>query len=237
MRNVFEFLNDLAEAGSQEERLAVLDRHLRALGFAGFAYIAQCRAPSALRMEGSFPAEWVRVYRDNGYLKEDLVVQTARHTLLPFRWQPLYQSPRMTPLQRRILHEAEGFGLHDGLAIPLHGTGVNFGLLLAATPGPVFPRAMETAKHLAHLMALHFHEACQAAQRPATEEPPVELSPRETECLKWIAKGKTAWEISRILRISERTAVYHIENAKHKLGVTTRNHAVTKALTLGLIVP
>ena len=61
------------------------------------------------------------------------------------------------------------------------------------------------------------------------------LSPRETECLRWAALGKTDNEIGTILSISPRTARFHVENAKRKLGVATRIQAVTAALRRGMI--
>ncbi|HVW52726.1 MAG TPA: LuxR C-terminal-related transcriptional regulator [Trinickia sp.] len=36
------------------------------------------------------------------------------------------------------------------------------------------------------------------------------LTPRELECLKWIAAGKSSWEISHIIGISEHGVLYHI---------------------------
>ncbi|WP_157125763.1 helix-turn-helix domain-containing protein [Pandoraea norimbergensis] len=67
--------------------------------------------------------------------------------------------------------------------------------------------------------------------------PAIHLTPRETECLQWAAAGKTAWETSRILAISERTATFHLTNAVKKLGATNRRAAVARAIGLGLIAP
>lgn len=61
------------------------------------------------------------------------------------------------------------------------------------------------------------------------------LSKRETECLTWVASGKTAWEIAQILAISESTVIFHIENAKKKLSAVTISHAVALAVALKLI--
>jgi DNA-binding NarL/FixJ family response regulator len=36
------------------------------------------------------------------------------------------------------------------------------------------------------------------------------VSARELDCLKWTAAGKTAWEASVILGISERTVTHHL---------------------------
>lgn len=61
------------------------------------------------------------------------------------------------------------------------------------------------------------------------------LSKRETECLTWVASGKTAWEVAQILSISESTVIFHIENAKKKLTAVTVTHAVALAVGRGLI--
>lgn len=71
----------------------------------------------------------------------------------------------------------------------------------------------------------------------AIASPAIHLTPRETECLQWAAAGKTAWETSRILAISERTATFHLTNAVKKLGATNRRAAVARAIGLGLIAP
>jgi DNA-binding CsgD family transcriptional regulator len=57
------------------------------------------------------------------------------------------------------------------------------------------------------------------------------LSPREAECLRWVAEGKTDAEAAIIIGISQRTVRFHINNAKTKLGVTTRVQAVAKRLS------
>lgn len=61
------------------------------------------------------------------------------------------------------------------------------------------------------------------------------LSTREREVLQWVKEGKTNWEISRILSISERTVKFHVQNTLAKLDASNRGHAVVLALTSGLI--
>ena len=56
------------------------------------------------------------------------------------------------------------------------------------------------------------------------------LTPRERECLSWVASGKTDWEISQILNISEQTAHEYVQNALIKLNATTRAQAVATAI-------
>jgi DNA-binding CsgD family transcriptional regulator len=68
---------------------------------------------------------------------------------------------------------------------------------------------------------------------PATAQ----LSPREQSCLGWTARGKSSWEIGRILSISENTVIYHIKNAMRKLGTASRTVAAVRAVELGLVEP
>lgn len=69
--------------------------------------------------------------------------------------------------------------------------------------------------------------------RPGAQAPT--LTARELDCMRWMAAGKTAWEIGRILGISEAGANYHISNLRSKFGVSRRNDVVLKALHMGLI--
>jgi DNA-binding CsgD family transcriptional regulator len=70
---------------------------------------------------------------------------------------------------------------------------------------------------------------------PTAMSGPPTLTARERECLSWIAQGKTGWETGAILRISERTVVFHLHNARRKLGVHNRSAAVARAVRLGLL--
>jgi LuxR family transcriptional activator of conjugal transfer of Ti plasmids len=63
----------------------------------------------------------------------------------------------------------------------------------------------------------------------------VRLSCREKDCLLWTAQGKSSWDISMILKISENTVNFHIKNAMRKLATTSRTVAVVKAIRLNLI--
>jgi DNA-binding CsgD family transcriptional regulator len=47
--------------------------------------------------------------------------------------------------------------------------------------------------------------------------------------------GKSSWEISVILSISERTATHHVTNIMRKLDARKRAQAVAIAIRLGLI--
>jgi len=65
----------------------------------------------------------------------------------------------------------------------------------------------------------------------------VELNEREVQVLTWAGRGKTSVEIAQILGLTKRTVDFHIDNARAKLGASTRTEAVSKATTGRLIEP
>lgn len=67
--------------------------------------------------------------------------------------------------------------------------------------------------------------------------PPCQLSPREVECLSWVAQGKTDYEISIILGCSHAGVRYHITRACERLGAVNRAQSVFRASQLGYIGP
>ena len=72
-----------------------------------------------------------------------------------------------------------------------------------------------------------------APKDPGASE--AKLTKREIEVLKWVKEGKTSFETSVILSISERTVNFHVGNILKKLNVINRVQAVATALEMGII--
>jgi DNA-binding CsgD family transcriptional regulator len=68
-----------------------------------------------------------------------------------------------------------------------------------------------------------------AGEAPASRLATASLTPRETEVLSWIAKGKTNRDVADILGMSPRTVNKHLEHVFEKLGVETRAAAAALA--------
>lgn len=72
------------------------------------------------------------------------------------------------------------------------------------------------------ILAPHLHLAYLQATTPSSleqaAEPQLVLTPREEEIMKWVAEGKTNWEISIILSVSLNTIKFHLKNIYQKLG-------------------
>ncbi|MDN3351750.1 response regulator transcription factor [Actinomadura sp. DC4] len=74
-----------------------------------------------------------------------------------------------------------------------------------------------------------------AAKLVSRMRSPVELSRREIEVLRLVARGLTNAEIGRELLISEATVKTHLLRTFGKLGVSDRTAAVTSALERGIL--
>jgi len=120
----------------------------------------------------------------------------------------------------------------DGLIVPIGREQHLYAIVVVTGSSPELCPLVRSAIHvIAHCA---FERAAMLDKEPKRKELGA-LSPRETECLSWAAAGKTDNEIGAILTISPRTARFHIENAKKKLGVSTRIQAVAEALRLKAI--
>ena len=74
-----------------------------------------------------------------------------------------------------------------------------------------------------------------AARRGATDVAKTNLSPRERECLLWSARGKTSFEIARILGLSEHTVNHYLVSSVTKLNASNRAQAIVRAMKTGIL--
>ncbi len=65
----------------------------------------------------------------------------------------------------------------------------------------------------------------------------IPLSKREVEVLQWAAEGKSNWETSRILRVSEETVKTYVKRVLRKLNARNKGQAVAAAIERRLIGP
>lgn len=62
-----------------------------------------------------------------------------------------------------------------------------------------------------------------------------ELSPRERDCLAYVADGKRDSDIADLLGISDTTVRFHVDNARRKLGAINRPQAVARLANRGAL--
>ncbi|RON56026.1 autoinducer binding domain-containing protein [Pseudomonas frederiksbergensis] len=181
----------------------------------------------------NFPHDWNMQYEQNKFGDIDPIVAHCNQSTLPILWSADVFS--QTPWLWQALQEQ---GLQHGWSQSFldEESGLCSILSLARSHCPI--TAYELYENLGFMLFIGHHLHALAAQtlpkkipRPST--PP--LSPREVEVLKLSADGKTAYEIARILSLSERTVNFHVHRAIEKLGVCNKIAAVIKAARVGVI--
>ncbi|WP_228981390.1 helix-turn-helix transcriptional regulator [Paraburkholderia gardini] len=177
-----------------------------------------------------YPDDWLRHYQHLNYASTDPVHRAAFARAVPYRWQDI---TGMNRAERRVLDEARDAGLPGGLSIPVHQPGGS--ILLFSLSGP--PHSVNTAidSRLAYIISTQFHLELQRLAPIPRRRPAHFLSPRQRECLAWVAQGKTSWEISRILNLSPHTVDYHIGEAMERLNVHSRTAAAVNATVQGFV--
>ncbi|HEY6633377.1 MAG TPA: autoinducer binding domain-containing protein [Rhizobiaceae bacterium] len=179
-----------------------------------------------------YPVEWLERYVARNYVDHDPLVSRMRQTPAPIQWREAAEGVRPDRDTETVMGEAAEFKLKDGLAFPLvtldgQVVMVSLGGEQVELSGPEFGMISLVATY-AIGRAMQLHSGEQVIDH-------VELTPRERECLRWAAAGKSEWEISQILGISEHTSEKHLLNAKFKLGAVNRVQAVAEAIRRGYI--
>lgn len=239
--SAIEDLERLQGQGSVTGLMKAVDQQARAAGFEHWMYALDLPAPGEHRRQyilSGYPGAWVTHYFESGYLQIDPVIAHCRAHATPYVWPNAGESrEHIDENARRMFNEAGSFGLKSGLSIPIHGLGCAWGLVSLATSQPMSAKDMQRRSATMHLFAHCLHEAAQQHVHGTVSVDLPRLTPRELECLRWAAVGKTSWEIGMLLHIAERTAVFHMQNVMSKLGTMSRQAAVVRAISLGLINP
>jgi len=188
-------------------------------------------------VQSNYPSAWRERYDAERYAYVDPAVTHCLSSTLPIVWQPdLFRSQT----QRIMYEEACSHGLRAGVSFPVHGPGGEFGMLSFATntaPDAAFVRRTgDILPDLALVRDYAFATGSRFCPQTGQEAAP-RLTPRELEVLNWVMVGKSSWEISKITGCSEATVNFHMGNIRQKFNVNTRQQAVVRAISLGLISP
>lgn len=236
MQRVFQdFVEGIRTSEDTNALRSATAKALAALDFHCFAYFVLPK-PNAGGWElvSTYPQAWLRRYAEQKYECIDPVVECVRALDSPFEWDAAPANSSVA--QGQLFDEAAQFGIRCGFVIPFREPGHPIAAMsiVAGEPPVVFQRSIQANRPTLQLMAVFVHLHARRILTGGRVIAGVRLSPRELECLRWAARGKSAWEIGCILGIARRTAAFHLENAKAKLGVRTICQAVARISADGL---
>lgn len=184
---------------------------------------------------GNTPEGYLEVAKDLGEARRDPVMVKLMTQSVPI----VYDQKTYASTGAGEIWEAQApYGYKTGIAVKLHLPGDKVFLLGVdrdeALPGPG-PGLMQMVGGL-QLLAVHALTAADRLLSPRISKDDLpKLTKRELDVLSWTSQGKTAWEVSVILGMSEKTVNFHLGNAMRKLGVTSKHQAVLKCVAAGLL--
>lgn len=236
-------LFDAARVG--EDLVPVVAEITKHFGFDTFT----CGVSMSIRPDGetlihaftTMPAEWLVIYDQRSYVEVDPRIQTLLSAALPIIWDQQSFRGKRSDVDS-FLDTALMYGLGSGVAVGFvdrkgHAVTVAFNSkdrLIGSL------RKSEILKQMGDLVLFaHFFEEMFAATIIEQSIPPrsqgAPLSQRERQCLKLAANGQTGDDIADKLGISTRTVQFHFDSIRSKLGASTRQEAVAKAVQAGIV--
>lgn len=239
---ISEFIEQCNRETSPAAVLSLMQRAAGDFGFDRYAYCALTDHGRYLPVNNpapapavalNYPRSWTDHYFAHRYQAIDPVIVNAPLMEGPFLWDWMGTRYHLSPRQKAVMEEAREAKLRDGVAVPVHGPCGSICLLTFAA-GDGHPDAVRFLPRLT-VLSMQFHLAYSEIARAEGDLRLPDLSPRERECLQWLAKGKSRWEVGQILHISENTVRFHVKSALKKLDANSQTLAIVKALRYRLI--
>jgi len=240
-RQILDFVDSLQNMDVLDDMIGAFAALIARYGYDSFRCAEMVRHSEPLSPQmafGTLDRDWAVFYRDQDYVYTDSTVQMVLQTRYPFTWGALKENRRLNSLTKRIFDEAKfDFQFSDGLLVPIH---LSDGSISAVSLVGEKPDTRPAVNRGLGIAAIYLHSKAsllviEDSQISSSRNKPI-VSRRQLDCIQWVAEGKSDWEISMILGISEATVHNHVERAKRSLGVTTRVQAVVEAARRRLII-
>ena len=230
---------ELEKSESFDHGLDILLELTQSLGFTQVLYAYQPITPRLpdgqwvpLKLNvRNFPHGWQEGW--TRFETHDPYYHACFNGTLPFDWRTVQSHEALRPAEREAWHYLADLGLGRGMTIPIHLPGGRFAVVsaildrTAANWDFIFDQSRDTMFYLTHKFYNVIHQ--KGFEDQIVVALPIKLSPREQECLRWAAVGKTSPEIAIIVNRSVETVRLHVKNAMNKLNAHTRAHAIAKA--------
>ncbi|HET7575631.1 MAG TPA: LuxR family transcriptional regulator [Sphingomicrobium sp.] len=199
------------------------------LGFHHFALLEHASltasGASLLRID-NYPEAWAEEIIARAYAPDDPVHLASRRTNAGFGWHELGTLIRLERRHRKILSRGRHHGIAAGFTVPSNVPGQPSATCsFALRAGHDLPAAR---MRCAELIGTHALSAARRLRPPPPRRP--RLSRRELQCLRFVAMGKTDWEIARILGLSIDTAHQYVKRARAAYDAVSRTQLVVYGL-------
>lgn len=241
LNEVTQFIEDIGEINDLPSLKRRLQTAIEVFGFTSFSVAGYLRRTTPFEyhvLMANMPSGFVAAYNEK-YTEGDPSIPDVISGNKCILWSETAASEEaVSSGYRNFLKFVRTYGMDDGLTIPIHRPGTYCGVVVL---GGERPDISQESIILSQLLAIYGHDRAldifmQDREVDTPREKPITLTPRERECIRWVSEGKSDWEISEIVGISQSTVHFHVENAKKKLNVRTRVQVVVQAMSQGQIM-
>lgn len=239
---IIKFLDKSRYCKTIDDLTNLLENCLENIGFPMWAYSTDYDTldeENIPLVKHNYPKQWEQYYMDNNCFEVDPIVTEGKGKFLPFSWDEVMTKDSKLESEKEYESQSHSHGLKSGMAIPIIGGGGKFSMLSLATSdhNNEVQKLMNFKSDVIMALAFAFHSIAKDLLTVQGDKYEDILTKREKEIVTWTSHGKSSWEISKILNISERTVIFHLDNVKKKLNVNNKYHMVMKAVTMGLVKP
>ncbi len=229
------FVRDIRSLETEAELTIALAEIASELGCRYFAlthHVDVRRSSAAIRLH-NYPDDWAHWFDEQALATSDPVHRATNLTSVGFAWSTLPEMIALTPADQRVLEAARRAGIGDGFTVPAHVPGEAHGSVsFAAAAGQTLDA---TRFPLLQLVGAFAFEAARRMRRERFPDAPVRLTDRQRDCVMLAARGKSDWEIAKVLGVSEATVGEHLRHAYERYGVGKRTLVAVHALFDGTI--
>jgi LuxR family transcriptional activator of conjugal transfer of Ti plasmids len=230
VQRVFQrFVERLNDSHDREAFHGAMAEAAGAFGLPCFAYLTMSRERrSAPALISSYPLAWTEHYLRSHYERLDPIILLAQRQTEPFDWSLATSDFDISRAQAQLFDEAAQFGIRCGFTVPIqYGREPVAAVTFAGDyHTAAFRRTVESNKRVLQLMAILLHSHARRKLFGGVHMENVKLTPREAECLRHAAQGKSRSDTAMILGMTPRGVKFHLDNVRHKLGVRTVCQAV-----------
>ncbi|MGE4036002.1 MAG: autoinducer binding domain-containing protein [Parvularculaceae bacterium] len=185
----------------------------------------------------TYPDAWIETYIADNIVANDPVLLASHRTNMGFSWSEIPDLIPVTAAHREIRERTIKAGVGDGFTVPAHVPGeANGSCNFAVATGRRLPQEHLKMAQLVGGFAFQAAREMALSAHPESKRAPIRaLTQRQLECILFVARGKSDWEIGKILGISPGTVKRHVEDARAHYGVGNRIQVVMRALFEGQI--
>lgn len=179
-----------------------------------------------------YPEAWRKTYLEEKLHLSDPLARRAASFTRPHFWSEIPKLPNLTEDELEYVKRVSAQNLGEGLGIPLFGPAGRHGYAALGfgsngRPPPDDVLVLQASAQMGHLAY------CRLLLRDLPNG--TNLSAREREILRWVARGRTNSQIAEVLHLSRNTVETYIRRCFDKLDVNDRVSAALRGIALGMV--